>query len=370
MENRQNMRFQSTLDESTQMLLGSDELAVSANTNNTESSSEDTEFLSDEVLLDSTEEEENENLALGCEEDTRDEELTCDVDLAIDIELEAIADKVTEEEPTEEEIYMDLGPNERLGRYLSMKRESMKMSIDEIARTTKIPKMSLQALEQGKFDSLPGDVFVRGFLRSFARCLKIDGNDVIRRYAECGLCPAPVSSEMADSLLSPHSRKPRSFTSNENTEEVKAKRSEAKKQGKAEAKSEKISASKATKKVVKKVLKDAFDLAKLPKSEEVAKTSHKIEVVNATQDAVDASPALVEEKRVRIFIPPALDYGEDMSSRGPLTLGVIILVIVATLTMSYLLRRPGTSTEGFTMAPDTSAPMLEQGNAVQPFQIG
>jgi hypothetical protein len=39
---------------------------------------------------------------------------------------------------------------------------------------------------------------------------------------------------------------------------------------------------------------------------------------------------------------------EEGSRRGALTLAVIILVIVATLTMSYLIRRPNDSGDGVT----------------------
>jgi hypothetical protein len=50
----------------------------------------------------------------------------------------------------------------------------------------------------------------------------------------------------------------------------------------------------------------------------------------------------------RSFLPPALLDSDDGSHRGTLTLAVIILVIVATLTMSYLLRRPNVSGDGVT----------------------
>ena len=56
-------------------------------------------------------------------------------------------------------------------------------------------------------------------------------------------------------------------------------------------------------------------------------------------------------RRERAFLPPVWSEGEDPSRRGPLTLAVIILVIVATITMSYLLRRPSDSGAGVTRMP-------------------
>ena len=59
----------------------------------------------------------------------------------------------------------------------------------------------------------------------------------------------------------------------------------------------------------------------------------------------------------RSFLPPSLLDSDDGSHRGTLTLAVIILVIVATLTMSYLLRRPNVSGDGVTWLRPASGQM-------------
>ena len=54
-------------------------------------------------------------------------------------------------------------------------------------------------------------------------------------------------------------------------------------------------------------------------------------------------------------MPPILLDREDRSARqGGLTLAVIILLIAATLTLSYLMRRPSPSGDGVTMLDGTS----------------
>jgi hypothetical protein len=65
----------------------------------------------------------------------------------------------------------------------------------------------------------------------------------------------------------------------------------------------------------------------------------------------------------RSFLPPILLDREDRSARqGGLTLAVIILLIAATLTLSYLMRRPSASGDGMTLrGPDVSAPASKQG---------
>jgi len=52
----------------------------------------------------------------------------------------------------------------------------------------------------------------------------------------------------------------------------------------------------------------------------------------------------------RSFLPPIL-LDDEPAPRGGLTLAVIILLIVATLTLSYLMRRPSSSGEGVTSLP-------------------
>src|SRR5262249_38665900 len=72
----------------------------------------------------------------------------------------------------------------------------------------------------------------------------------------------------------------------------------------------------------------------------------------------DADPELAERERddrdnanKRVsFLPPILLDRDDRSARqGGLTLAVIILLIAATLTLSYLMRRPSTNGDGVTM---------------------
>ncbi|MCL2590459.1 MAG: DUF4115 domain-containing protein [Betaproteobacteria bacterium] len=52
-------------------------------------------------------------------------------------------------------------------------REARGESLNDIARTLKLSAHQLEALENGRFDVLPGPTFVRGFLRNYARYLDI-----------------------------------------------------------------------------------------------------------------------------------------------------------------------------------------------------
>jgi hypothetical protein len=78
----------------------------------------------------------------------------------------------------------------------------------------------------------------------------------------------------------------------------------------------------------------------------------------------DSAERVLEERAEkhairRSFLPPILLDREDRSARqGGLTLAVIILLIAATLTLSYLMRRPSASGDGMTQR---SAPATKLG---------
>jgi len=69
-----------------------------------------------------------------------------------------------------------------LGSYLKRERELRQVSIAELAQITRIPARVLAHLENDAHSELPADVFVRGFLRSYAHALGIDDEAVLARY--------------------------------------------------------------------------------------------------------------------------------------------------------------------------------------------
>lgn len=69
-----------------------------------------------------------------------------------------------------------------LGRILQTTRESKHLTLDEIQERTKIRKRYLQAIEQGDLSILPGLVYARGFIKSYAEQLELDGQALLREY--------------------------------------------------------------------------------------------------------------------------------------------------------------------------------------------
>lgn len=69
-----------------------------------------------------------------------------------------------------------------LGERLKRLRSDKRMSLMEISRATKIRVDYLENIEEGNYERLPVDVYVKGFLRSYAEFLGVDENVLIRLY--------------------------------------------------------------------------------------------------------------------------------------------------------------------------------------------
>src|ERR1700709_1217631 len=69
-----------------------------------------------------------------------------------------------------------------LALWLRAGRAQRGMSLEDVAKVTKIQGRILERLDAGRFDGLPAEVFVRGFLRSFARCVGLDEAEALERY--------------------------------------------------------------------------------------------------------------------------------------------------------------------------------------------
>lgn len=68
------------------------------------------------------------------------------------------------------------------GELLRTERERVGFSTEEVASHLHLSKSTLGYLEAGRFDRLPGDTFTRGYIRSYARLLKLDPNILAQHY--------------------------------------------------------------------------------------------------------------------------------------------------------------------------------------------
>jgi cytoskeleton protein RodZ len=78
-----------------------------------------------------------------------------------------------------------------LGQSLKDEREARHISIEEIASATKIVPRYLEALENDRLEIMPGDFFIKGIIRTYARAIGLDGDEVLTRYKAAGLIGEP-----------------------------------------------------------------------------------------------------------------------------------------------------------------------------------
>lgn len=319
-----------------------------------------------------------------------------------------------------------------LGAWLTAGRTARGLTREHVARVTRIQLRTIERLEDGRYDELPADVFVRGFIRNYALCVGLSVDEALARYATCGFAAAPVASPQAQALidtmapLAPVASRTSSVVVVPNVRASQRMATVAPPPPPAEVVAAPLpvpapieaSASGSMKKVrperdakgrfIRKgtvsqqqaavdlealglsgdyaadfddleceitiVAHDAIELeSKLAAPPPAVRKPTTDRIVITTRPAAaaavptltidDDDPESAEREREqrasrdkekdggwRSFLPPAL-LDQDRGRQGGLTLAVIILLIVATLTLSYLMRRPSSTGEGVTAIP-------------------
>lgn len=78
-------------------------------------------------------------------------------------------------------IEYDIQAAKVLGNELGQIREKQNLSVSDVAGRLKLSDEQIQALEKGDYSIFSGLVFVTGFLRSYARLLKLDDTEIAGR---------------------------------------------------------------------------------------------------------------------------------------------------------------------------------------------
>jgi len=78
-----------------------------------------------------------------------------------------------------------------LGARLAGARELQGLSLGDVARQLKLAVRQVEALERDDYDAFPGPLFVRGFLRNYAKLLQLDLEHQIAGVGAIEPSPAP-----------------------------------------------------------------------------------------------------------------------------------------------------------------------------------
>ncbi len=81
------------------------------------------------------------------------------------------------------------------GERLKKEREKRGMTLEDVSGATKISVRNLRALELEKFDTMPGGIFNRGFVRAYAKHLGLDDDQVVADYREAAGESVPALEE-------------------------------------------------------------------------------------------------------------------------------------------------------------------------------
>ena len=183
----------------------------------------------------------------------------------------------------------------RFGARLRQQREARTLSVPDIVKLTKIPEKSLNLLEGGVFEELPAEVFVRGFIKSYCRAVGLDVDTILHDFEALVREKKPRVASLA-------------------------------RLGSARGDSAQVPAI-------------------APPSPASSPSSPSSPSSATAPAAAPAEPppekSAAEKDKEELSRFAALADITKGTSRMGLTVAVIILVIVATLTMSLLLRRPG-----------------------------
>ncbi len=95
------------------------------------------------------------------------------------------------------------------GRFLKAQREHRGLSVEEIARSTKIPPTLIGALEAGHAERLPERVFILNYIRSYAAAVGLSGDDAVARFEEI---PGAPRAEAFDPAALEVARRERAVT--------------------------------------------------------------------------------------------------------------------------------------------------------------
>lgn len=84
------------------------------------------------------------------------------------------------------------GPKPSVGERLRAAREAMGLDTATVAATLKLSGRQIDALESGDWSRLPGNTFIRGFVRNYARVVRLDPGELVADLD----APLPMATQL------------------------------------------------------------------------------------------------------------------------------------------------------------------------------
>jgi len=90
-----------------------------------------------------------------------------------------------------------------VGQLLQKGREEKKISLESVARKTRIKLAFLKAIEEDAYQLIPSETYVRGFLRSYAKLVQLNPDEILNLYRNQAE-PPPSSAEESSAASKRH----------------------------------------------------------------------------------------------------------------------------------------------------------------------
>jgi cytoskeletal protein RodZ len=85
-----------------------------------------------------------------------------------------------------------------VGEILRAEREKKGISIRDVEQGTSIRGIYLQAIDDGKYSAVPGEVYLKGFIRNYANFIGLSGQEMVEIYRNSQIptvAPPPIEDE-------------------------------------------------------------------------------------------------------------------------------------------------------------------------------
>ncbi|MBM3649489.1 MAG: helix-turn-helix domain-containing protein, partial [Alphaproteobacteria bacterium] len=89
----------------------------------------------------------------------------------------------------------EASPGRAVGRLLRDQREARGLGLSDVEKSLRIRRAHLEAIEEGRFDKLPGAAYIPAFLRAYAVHVGLDPEKVLTAYHLSG--PVPIKRPVA-----------------------------------------------------------------------------------------------------------------------------------------------------------------------------
>ena len=90
-----------------------------------------------------------------------------------------------------------------VGRLFQKEREEKNVSLETVSRETRISLAFLRAIEEDAYQLIPADTYVRGFIRSYAKLLHMNADEILDLY-RLQADPSPPPLEEQNSSANGH----------------------------------------------------------------------------------------------------------------------------------------------------------------------